>query len=488
MKAKVWLIGWLVIVISALSVFGYWVYRIDPFFHYHKPDTNRYFYKLNNHRSQNDGIIKHFDYDAIITGTSMIENFKTSDVNERFDCNSIKLPYPGAYYKENSDAIRMALRLKDDFKLAVFGLDMNKFAIKYDAVRNEQGTYPTYLYDNNVFNDVNYVLNRDVIFNRCYEMTENSKNGIKGITSFDDYSSWGAKFEFGRKSICPDGVVRKKNIKKKSLSEAEKEVIKKNISSNLTEFVDEHPDVEFYYFYTPYSAAWYNDLINEGTLDKQFEIEKYVTELLLQHENIHLFSFNNRYDITTNLNNYKDKIHYGAWINNLMMKWMSDGTYQLTAENYEEIIQKDYDFYTSFDYLSLNEQEDHEADLYAAALMNEELTGIKPLDVLNDGSVDAVVNETVKFDVDLDDGYNYLCFSAQKRRNKGSLTACVYDEDGTAVGQIETDHKDLDNKVHQYVIDLSAVSGKITIVLKGDLEDSAGSSDSDYRFSNIYMY
>lgn len=72
---------------------------VDPFFHYHKPLPGL-FYILNNERYQNNGILKHFDYDAIITGTSMTENFKTSEFDKLFNVNSIKIPFSGATFKE----------------------------------------------------------------------------------------------------------------------------------------------------------------------------------------------------------------------------------------------------------------------------------------------------------------------------------------------------------------------------------------------------
>lgn len=69
MKYKKWLIGWIVLVAIMLTMIGGFVYKIDPYLHYHAPDTEKYYYSLDNERSQNNGIIKHFDYDALITGT-----------------------------------------------------------------------------------------------------------------------------------------------------------------------------------------------------------------------------------------------------------------------------------------------------------------------------------------------------------------------------------------------------------------------------------
>ena len=84
MKEKRWIIGYFIIVIIALSIVALRTIIIDPYFHYHAPNTEAYFYRLNNERSQNDGITKRFDYEGMITGTSMTANFKTSEADELF--------------------------------------------------------------------------------------------------------------------------------------------------------------------------------------------------------------------------------------------------------------------------------------------------------------------------------------------------------------------------------------------------------------------
>lgn len=78
-KSVWWLVGYVVMVVILLMVTATLVFRIDPFFHYHKPLISDYYYRISNQRSQNDGIEKNFDYDGIIIGTSMTQNFKTSE-------------------------------------------------------------------------------------------------------------------------------------------------------------------------------------------------------------------------------------------------------------------------------------------------------------------------------------------------------------------------------------------------------------------------
>ena len=64
---KKWGIALLVLTGICLAVVAAVIGVIDPFFHYHKP-LEGLSYPLNNERYQNDGIVKHFDYDAVITG------------------------------------------------------------------------------------------------------------------------------------------------------------------------------------------------------------------------------------------------------------------------------------------------------------------------------------------------------------------------------------------------------------------------------------
>ena len=49
---------------------------------------------------------------------------------------------------------------------------------------------------------------------------------------------------------------------------------------------------EFYYFFTPYSAAWWQSLLDAGILKKQIQAEKIVIEEILKYNNIKLYSFN----------------------------------------------------------------------------------------------------------------------------------------------------------------------------------------------------
>ena len=68
---------------------GLLVYLIDPFFHYHKP----WFHLkevLNEKEYQCPGSLAHFDYDAVLAGSSVVENNDNSWFNQDFHCTIIK--------------------------------------------------------------------------------------------------------------------------------------------------------------------------------------------------------------------------------------------------------------------------------------------------------------------------------------------------------------------------------------------------------------
>lgn len=92
--------------------------------------------------------MKHFGYDAIITGSFIIECFKTSELHELFGVNVIKVHYFGGSYKEVNDNLKVAFEYNSDIKMVVCCLDANAFFSDKDLVNYTK--YPDYLYDDSI--------------------------------------------------------------------------------------------------------------------------------------------------------------------------------------------------------------------------------------------------------------------------------------------------------------------------------------------------
>ncbi len=484
MKHKYLIVEWLAIVLSLLGLIGYAVYSIDPYMHFHKPNIEEYYYTLYTQRYQNDGIIRNFDYDALISGSSMVENFNTSEIDRVFGVRSVKVPFNAGSYKEINDNIARALRHNPHLKMVIRCLDMYAFLSPVDFMRYDLNTYPWYLYDDNPLNDVEYLFNRDVLFERILPMCLAKKqDGFKpGITAFDDYATWHTLVTFGKESLNvvapdPDCVKHINDSSTHHLIDEDKAVIKENIAKNVTSLADQYPNVEFYYFFPPYSALWWGEKIDMGDLCFQIESEQYVIELLLEHKNIKLFSFNLRNDITTDLNNYKDSLHFGPWIDSLLLKWMREGKYQLTKDNYRDYIAKELDLYANCDYNQFVNQPDYEVDLYPTALFNEELTGKKPKVILK--------GETSDNEVRIDDitGYDYLAFYA-KDYGDGLFVLVL---DGS--GRVFFKHVSVDKlaKWHLIFVELDKVDTK-DLVIRNTSGERSGVNKGRGLFRDITLY
>lgn len=370
MKSKTWLCFFSSVALAGLLLVVAAVAWVDPYMHYHKPLTDSFYYTLCNQRSQNDGITKHFDYDAIITGTSMTENFKASEMDAVFGCCSIKVSYSGGSFKEINDNLTIALETHPDIRYIVRSLDRYSIGIDKDTMRTDLGKYPTYLYDKSLFNDVQYLLNKDVVQTALWGVWDLMTGDEGGITSFDEYSNWMSYYTFGVNSFLDRTF--SSPAEENSMTEETRQAVRENLQQNVIALAEANPNTDFYCFLPPYSAAYWGEVWSNGELMRQMELEKYAASLIVPHENIHLFAWD-RFDLWDDLNNFKDSTHYGEWINSWMLLQMKNGEGRLTEENYEEYFRNMYDHYSTFDYDSLASQPDYEDDYYAAELLCDEL-------------------------------------------------------------------------------------------------------------------
>ncbi len=346
----------LAIVIIPLVAIGLLNASADPFFHYRAPKTDKYFYNIDNERGQNVGILNHFDYDAVITGTSMTQNFKSSQLDKLFGTHSIKVPLSGGTYSEINEQVCLAIMHNPNLRIVVRGLDMNMLMLHKDSTAADPDTYPQYLYDDNKLNDIKYLLNREVFFDYTLPMLieRGHKDFVPGITSFDDYQSWGDKFPSGYSAVCPNGLTNPDTSKDVHLSDSARAKVIGNIQQNVTSLANGNPQITFYYFFTPYSAVWWRDLVEDGTIYQQIEAEQIAIEEMLACDNIKLFSFNTMTELTTDLSNYIEPKHYNALVNDDILTYMSDGVGLLTYDNYKDYLSSELALYTTLNYESLH--------------------------------------------------------------------------------------------------------------------------------------
>lgn len=343
--AKKWFIKSISALLGALLFVALIVIVIDPYFHYHKP-FSFLSYRLYEERYTNDGISRHFDFDAVITGTSMAQNFKPSEMDALFGTHAVKETFSGAGYQELSENLERTLRRNPDLKTVLWVVDYNGFLRDYDWKQYEN--YPDYLYDDNPFNDVSYLFNKSILYHGVLSNVRMTLSREES-TTMDEYSSWkrDSGLEYILHSYDRNSVTKELNT---GFGEKEQAKVTKTITANITDLINRYPDVTFYVIYPPYSICYFDALVLKGTLAKQLQAEKTATELLLSCPNVKLYNFYDQYEVICNTDYYCDDGHYSAEVNSMMLKWIAEDTGLVTKENYLDKLNAEWEFYRNYDY------------------------------------------------------------------------------------------------------------------------------------------
>ncbi len=359
MNGKKWIGISLILLAATLLILSGCVFWADPFFHYRKPKDYLY-YELSDQRSQNDGITRHFDYDAIITGTSMTENFSASQFDELFGTNSIKVCYSGATYKEIDDNLKVSYDSGHEPLYVLRGLDYTLLVRDKDELRLDMGEYPEYLTNKNPFDDVKYLLNKDVIVSYTLPVFINLIKGTPGgHTSFDSYSYTAHNYNYSKDAVLMGRWKFKKPETVNEASEEELTMLSENMEANVVELAAAHPETTFLYFFPPYSMAYFGGVREEGNLDKELLFKEKAIDMMLEYDNIHIYSFTMETDITADLDRYRDQAHYDQNVNSWIIEKIAEAEktdsseFRITAGNKDEYLAKEKDLLENFDYNSL---------------------------------------------------------------------------------------------------------------------------------------
>lgn len=154
------LLSIVVVVYAVLAIVGITVVYYDPLFHFHGPKTGGN-YLVDNQVYQNPGIARNFDYDSLIVGSSMTELLYPSLFEKEYGVHPVKVSYSGATTKNINIILNQAYNHhKGEIKYVFWGLDIYASEVPEDSLNMEQ---PEYLYDDKVFNDLSYILNKDIL-------------------------------------------------------------------------------------------------------------------------------------------------------------------------------------------------------------------------------------------------------------------------------------------------------------------------------------
>lgn len=326
------------------------VIYVDPFFHYHKP-LEDFPYLVDNQLSQNPGMAKHMEYDSVILGSSMTVNFNTDWFAQLLGLNTVKLSYSGAFPKDQANIMEHIFNGDHQVRNVFLGIDVITYTGGIDETKYD---IPAYLYDDNYFNDVYYVLSKDVILNYILRpAADPDKTDLATV-----YASWWTEEYYNEQWVLHNYEAPQKRdttLERKVFIPA----VRQNLKVNICPYIEANPDTEFIIFFPPYSILYWNDVILEGHLEASMLVYEYIAETLLAYDNVRVFFFPDIEEIVCDLNNYADYSHYHPDFNRYMTECFASGENEvfLTHHTIKERLSHMRSVIEAFDFEALLSQE-----------------------------------------------------------------------------------------------------------------------------------
>lgn len=300
---------------------------IDPFEVYHKatafipPITN------GTQNYSNAGIAKTYDYDSVVIGSSMTENFRPSQLDALLGGRFVKLSINGGSSFNHKQMMDLAFSSHAVARV-LYGVDMEALTYFYTTPKTEM---PDFLYDDNLFNDVRYWFNKTVLARyipACLAtLGQSDPDQRDTMYMWSDLYPTGAEYALRDVDFTVGKVEQEPPAETPELSQQSK----LNVQYNFLPYVQEHPETEFLFFFPPYSLARWFQLYAGGTLGYHLTQKEALTLALLPYPNVKIYDFQAELDWVTDLDLYIDPGHYTASVNDAMAEAIAQDRYRVLS-------------------------------------------------------------------------------------------------------------------------------------------------------------
>ena len=323
--------------IFVLIFIGIINFIVDPYQQYRK--TTLYKVPYEDERELNAGLAKNFDYDSMVIGTSMAENFAIDDLKKILKWKKpIKLTMAGCSAYEQGIIMNTAFR-HQKVENVLLGVDF--FSYYGDVYRYKHGEafFPKYLYDENILNDYKYLISSDTL-RRSFRVLFSKKE-----EKLYDYAKMYEWYSKTKQQDILKVLYKKWQDRKKFDNEAKPyektfAFMKQNFDFNIKPLLLSHKDTHFILFFPPYSILAYKVYEQRGELEDFIRFKLYLVQSLEKLINVEIYDFQYADEVTHNLKNYYDLYHYNHKINRWILEQIQQKRYLMDLQKETELSQK----------------------------------------------------------------------------------------------------------------------------------------------------
>lgn len=311
-------------------------YFVDPFFQFRVNKDNHYFL---NPRLVNGGLAKNSDYNTIILGSSMVQNYNLSILRENDPtCDPLKLSTGGMNNME-LEYVYSFIK-KDKVKSFIINLDLPQFNAVFEEIR-----YPRYLYDDGLLNKLEYLYGYETCIrftpvniglslylkNKASIPTEyKAKTEIDNIgQNIEDYNA---------------EHVKQLYLSGKTVSEQMQNGMKSRMQDRLNSMLlriqpEKYPDAQYTFVLPPYSALYWHYTRELGYYNEFIDFVRYLNQKIGTYDNARIAFFFD-VDEIIDLNQYSDITHFSPVLSDKILNNISNQDYWLDNSNIETKLQR----------------------------------------------------------------------------------------------------------------------------------------------------
>jgi hypothetical protein len=320
---------------------------VDPLQYYRIPTWRKPTYFAGYQRYQYVGLARNYDYETVVIGSSLMENFLASHIDRSWGVRAMKLAISGSTPYEQRLILEQALAT-GRVHTVIWGLEHGGFFAPPTRVRDDQAPFPYNMYRRWSIANWEYPLSYDTVKLSIGVLRGN------GATDLDRLDTWYDRFEFSRAAVLRgwNGDCRlfaaKYRDGETAMPEHALAEMRASTRANLIDVIRAHPDVTFYLVLLPVSTYAYMPA-RTGYLPGVIAFRRFVLDALIDEVNVRVFDFAAVRSITDDLDNYKDAIHFSLQVSDDMINAMHAGRHRIHREDIEPAIARLIEQANSFD-------------------------------------------------------------------------------------------------------------------------------------------
>lgn len=319
-----------IVLAAALSSFAYFY---DPQNVYRWNNTGRQYYSPTYSTA---GIIKYYDYDTVLIGSSMVQNFDDDLIARELKCKPVKLTIGGMTAEEEL-FLYDEVQKRGCAKNYIINIDLHRIALQEKLIPNS-GRFPKHMFEPTPLSQFKYLLGYetwfrfipiDIALNLCDSLgvglPSSMQETINNATDVNDMCRWSRGNLPGAQKVISDFVNGEAGFDDGSSTDP---IInpEENVSfyiSHMIESLDN--DETLTLIFPPYSVlSWVE--YSTDKVEQMLSMRSQISAIADKYDNVRVMDFQSMKQ-TTDLNNYYDKRHFSQELQDEVARELATNNY-----------------------------------------------------------------------------------------------------------------------------------------------------------------